>query len=469
MMFKKSKRALVIGIAAAMMMASVTGCSEKNNTTSTNTTAEVVVENEAPVDADNKANDIATATDQAADVNKDETKDEAEVVEDSEDMESTGFYDSEGNPIRGEEIEDPANNSASSLIKDLKSPVTAENIAEYDYTEKAMEYLNYIGTNLKNRDSQDPEKTDHDKTVEWILSELKSAGFTDDQIVEQNVDEAGTKIHNIILTVPGEDDSKQIIAGAHYDGDGTGDNGSGTALLLANAVGLKDKKPHYTTKYIFFDSEEIGLYGSLHYVDSMTKEEIDNTIYMINMDALSFGDYANVYGGLYTGMDQYLKTDDRIPPATEAYDYAMQNAKNLGFNVQGTKELDGCFQKNGKGPEIEDNTLYTNPWTAANPAPSNVLSYSPATIPASDHVGFMVNGIEYIYFEATNWFAASDKNPDDSYTGYIETYDQSLGDGGMFMNTEYDTLENLESLFPGRAEAHFHMYSPLLSSLLLSQ
>lgn len=59
---------------------------------------------------------------------------------------------------------------------------------------------------------------------------------------------------------------------------------------------------------------------------------------------------------------------------------------------------------NGSGPEIEDNTLYTNPWTAANPAPSNVLSYSPATIPASDHVGFMVNDIEYIYFDSRHCY-----------------------------------------------------------------
>ena len=440
-MFKKSKRIIVISIAAAMMMAAFSGCAAKNNSTNTNATAEVVVE------------------------------DGAEDVGDSDEIEETEFYDSEGNLLTEYEVEDPINNSASSLIGILKSPVTSDNIAEYDYTDKAMEYLKYIGTNLKDRDSQQPETSDHDKTVAWIKSELKNAGFKDDQIEEQVVDEFGTKIHNIILTVPGEDDSKQIIAGAHYDGDGAGDNGSGIALLLANAVGLKDKKPHYTTKYIFFDSEEEGLCGSLYYTDSMSKEDIDKTLYMINMDAIAFGDYANVYGGLYTGMDQYLKKEgtDITPPATEAYDYAMQNAKSLGFKVQGPKELDGYYQANGKGPEIEDKTLYTNPWTAANPAPSNSLSFSPATIPASDHVGFMANGIEYIYFEATNWFAGSEKDPDNAYTGYIETYDESLGNGGMFMNTEYDTLENLEKFFPGRAEAHFHMYSPLLSSLLLSQ
>ena len=35
------------------------------------------------------------------------------------------------------------------------------------------------------------------------------------------------------------------------------------------------------------------------------------------------------------------------------------------------------------------------------------------------------------------------------------------------MNTDYDTLEQLEQCFPGRAEQHYRMFSPLLSALLL--
>ena len=36
------------------------------------------------------------------------------------------------------------------------------------------------------------------------------------------------------------------------------------------------------------------------------------------------------------------------------------------------------------------------------------------------------------------------------------------------MNTDYDTLENLNECFPGRAEKHYRLYSPLLSGLLLA-
>ena len=49
----------------------------------------------------------------------------------------------------------------------------------------------------------------------------------------------------------------------------------------------------------------------------------------------------------------------------------------------------------------------------------------------------------------------------------VITYDYSLGDHGMFMNTEYDTWKNLNEYFPGRAQKHFEIYSPLLSALLL--
>lgn len=56
---------------------------------------------------------------------------------------------------------------------------------------------------------------------------------------------------------------------------------------------------------------------------------------------------------------------------------------------------------------------------------------SPATLPQSDHVGYM-----------------------------------DRGDHGMFMNTEYDTWENLCGYYPGRAQEHFDIYSPLLSALL---
>lgn len=348
-------------------------------------------------------------------------------------------------------------------ISALKSEVTTQNVAEYDFTETAMEYLEYIGKNLDVRvmDENSPDNK-HDKAVEWIKSELLNAGYDDAQIEEQKGKCDYGNINNIILSVDGIDTSKTIIVGAHYDGDGCGDNGSGTALLLATAVNLANKKPNYNIKYIFFDAEEVGMEGSSLFVKNLSKEELADIAFYINMDALSFGDYCNIYGGNAKKLDNDDDTDDLL----DAYNLAVGLAKSLNIHVYGPKDLDGYFARHGTGPEIEDNTLYTNPWTKNNKAPENHLVNSPATIPASDHVPFDEAGIPYVYFEATNWFSAGTE-PYIAYTGYYETYDTTLGDGGMFMNTQYDTWDNLNNFFPGRAQKHFEIYSKLLSALIM--
>ena len=362
-------------------------------------------------------------------------------------------------------------------ISNLHSMVTAENCSDYDFTEKALEYLSVIGENYKDRSIEKKESNNtHDAFIEWVKKEYMLCGYSKEQIQEQPFtakgDEGEVSGKNIILTVPGEDEGHQIIVGAHFDGEGFGDNGSGVALLMATAEKLQGIKPHYTVKYILFDGEEIGELGSIHYTENMTEEEIASTIYMINVDAILFGDFCNIYGGLYgDDYDQYSVTEldeDSFPEVrqTEGYEFAADTAESLGFKVYRTKDLDGCYAKNGKGMDLEKNAFFTNPWTKEHPAPHSMLAPSPATIPASDHESFANLGIPYIYFEATNWWAG---DPDDSYayTGYIETYDTSLGDGGMFMNTEYDTMDNLNVLFPGRDEEHFHMYSKLLTALIL--
>lgn len=350
--------------------------------------------------------------------------------------------------------------------------VSEDDIKTYNFTDKAMEYLNYIGTNLTDRDCTNS-KSDHQGTIDFIVSELKTAGYNSSQIeVINNSNDLGlsgllglAKIQNVVLTIPGKSSDKLIIVGGHYDGNGIGDNGSGLALMLANAVGLYGVTPAYDVKFVFFDAEEIGLKGSAAFVENMSSEDKDRTYYMINIDSIAFGDYCNIYGGT-TDFETGVVSD------TSIYELACSKADYLNINVCGIDELDGYFNEHGTGPDIEDNTLYTSPWTASNPAPSDSISggliaYAPSTIPASDHVFFVDEGIPYVYFEATNWFAAGNFEGDE-YTGYIEVYDSTLGDGGMFMNTEYDTLDNLNALFPGRAEAHFNIYSPLLSSLILN-
>ena len=76
-------------------------------------------------------------------------------------------------------------------------------------------------------------------------AELKSFGYDPAQIEAQPF--SGESLfgdpvqgRNIVLTIPGRRDDRQIIVGAHYDGTGIGDNGSGVALLLVERADAAD-------------------------------------------------------------------------------------------------------------------------------------------------------------------------------------------------------------------------------------
>ncbi|MCQ2467790.1 MAG: M28 family peptidase [Clostridia bacterium] len=320
--------------------------------------------------------------------------------------------------------------------------------------DRALEYVDYIGTNLTDRNSSSSDG-DHDKAVDFIISELKKAGYEDSQI---NDDVIKGNIRNIVLTVEGKDHSKELIVGAHYDGDGVGDNGSGLALLLATAVDLEGTELPYDVKYVFFDGEEEGMLGSSEFARGLSKEECAKVIYMVNIDSIAFGDYCCVYGGETKGNGEV--------EGTWAYELTCEKAKALGFEVYGPDDLDGYYKEHHTGPEIKTGAIYTSPWTKKNPAPAEFFrAFSPSTIPASDHVPFLDQGIDYVYFEATNWFAGKGVY---AYSGYYETYDMSLGEDGMFMNTSHDTLDNLNGLFPGRMREHFEVYCPLLELIILN-
>lgn len=309
----------------------------------------------------------------------------------------------------------------------------------------------------------------------WIHTELLQAGYTEADIVYQDVtmskyvpiedpntatsaltsvttdgktysragwryveDENGTYTkatgysQNIIVTKPGKSE-KTIIVAMHYDGTGTGDNGSGVALGLATAQAFHDVETAYTIQFVFLTGEEYGMYGASAYVAAMSEQAVADTLYMINMDSLVCGDYCYLYGGV---QDNESKTVS----ATGAYDNAIQVADEIGL------------------------TFKSNPWTWDKLSPDDlaagqtVPSYaSPATGNWSDHAPFAKAGIPYLYMEATNWDI-----PD--YTGYGETYLI-----GMLMNTENDYLDYIEAYFPGRPMHHLTMFSTLLDQLLLQE
>ncbi len=108
--------------------------------------------------------------------------------------------------------------------------------------------------------------------------------------------DAGTETrtgYNVIGTIEGKTD-ETIVLGGHYDtvpaGPGAGDNGTGTSVFLELArVMARGPQPNYTLKFIAFDAEELGLFGSRAYVDELTDEQLGKIHAMLNFDMLGAG------------------------------------------------------------------------------------------------------------------------------------------------------------------------------------
>ena len=301
-----------------------------------------------------------------------------------------------------------------------------------DYGQPAYAYLQYIDKYLPDRYSDGGENTR--QAQEWIVDQLKAAGYTDEQIVLQSFtfegeDEEDYTGQNIIATLHGQTES-QIIVGAHYDGAGAGDNGSGTALLLETACRLIDggKLPH-TLVFIFFGAEENDTDGSAAYAEAMSDEAVANTEFMVNMDSIICGDYCYLYGGVADFEEEEVIQLDAFHKV-----YAIGQKLGLGLHVI--------------------------PWTFDHPAPGfETPAYpSPSVGDWSDHISFVERGVPYVYIEASNWEIPG---PDNAYDGDSET-----AEVGRIMHSDLDHLASIEKFFPGRTLYHLQVFSLLIHTVL---
>ena len=114
-------------------------------------------------------------------------------------------------------------------------------------------------------------------------------------IVEDNA----VPSRNVIAEAPGTGDGV-VVVGAHYDtvpnSVGASDNSSGVGTLLAVAERLEGSSFPFTLRFIAFGSEETGLHGSEHYVESLSPEELSEIYLMVNLDSVGSGNGLVVSG-----------------------------------------------------------------------------------------------------------------------------------------------------------------------------
>ncbi len=99
---------------------------------------------------------------------------------------------------------------------------------------------------------------------------------------------------NVEVTVPGVTHPEQVVViGCHYDGEAistqsANDDGSGCAIELgvARAMAMYWRSHHTyparTLRFVIFDAEEQGLYGSFHYLNSTVNGDTKNIVAMFN-------------------------------------------------------------------------------------------------------------------------------------------------------------------------------------------
>lgn len=97
--------------------------------------------------------------------------------------------------------------------------------------------------------------------------------------------------HNLIVRIPGKDPSRSVILSAHIDSvanPGAMDDASGSAILLEVAHVLDESQiqPEMDVYLAWFGSEELGLYGSTHFVNTH-QDLLDRTVADLQLDCLT--------------------------------------------------------------------------------------------------------------------------------------------------------------------------------------
>ncbi len=141
---------------------------------------------------------------------------------------------------------------------------------------------------------------------------------------------------NVIAEMPGtSSDGRVVVLGAHYDTvpdtPGANDNGSGVAALVTIAREVAGKDFPFDLWFVLFGAEEIGLFGSRHFVASLTRAEQDSIVAMFNFDVVGTGEFAEVIG------------DDELVEAAIAHGAAHGVEVHRGVLIEGASSDHASF------------------------------------------------------------------------------------------------------------------------------
>jgi hypothetical protein len=108
------------------------------------------------------------------------------------------------------------------------------------------------------------------------------------------------RTRTVLAELPGSRDGQVIMLGAHLDsvidGPGINDNGSGVAALLEIGRALRGTRTSGTVRLALWSGEELGLHGSLRYVEALSQKQKEAILVYANVDMIAS---PNGFAGVY--------------------------------------------------------------------------------------------------------------------------------------------------------------------------
>jgi hypothetical protein len=100
---------------------------------------------------------------------------------------------------------------------------------------------------------------------------------------------------NVIADSKGGDPNHVVVVDAHLDaiyGAGMLDNASGSVTILDIAQMLEHVNPLNKLRFIWFGGEELGLLGSIHYVNTLSQQQLSQIKYDLDADVTATPNYS---------------------------------------------------------------------------------------------------------------------------------------------------------------------------------
>ncbi|GAA0248215.1 hypothetical protein GCM10010492_55020 [Saccharothrix mutabilis subsp. mutabilis] len=176
------------------------------------------------------------------------------------------------------------------------------------------------------------------QSLAYVKGKLQAAGYT---VTEQRCTSCTYVSNNLIADWPGGDANQTVVFGAHLDGvsagPGINDNGSGSAVLLENALQLAARNPSMTkhVRFAWWTDEEQGLNGSRFYVGQLTSAQRTAIKAYYNFDMVGSRNAGYFVNNISTAaaapLREYwtslgLAPEENVEGAGRSDDYSFQQA-----------------------------------------------------------------------------------------------------------------------------------------------